>query len=556
MQKTRPWDYLIITAANDQQARSYELQLRRREHAGELRRVRKCLVIQDMEGRRMGSGGSTLHCLTQVLECECSGGGACSFDEAESVLSELRILIVHAGGDSRRLPPYGHCGKMFVPIPDKGSTNPATTLFDRLIPSFLDLPEGQHGQVVIASGDALIFFDPSTVDLSRPGITALGMWAPSREGAHHGVFCAGADGRVTRYLQKPLLEGQVRAGAVNHNQRSVLDLGVMSCDATAAVQLLRAFFTLAPRPEGEPGLVWKQKSLEIVRSHGVDFYREICCAMGTDTMFVQYVQNLRAGGAYFEAVLTAEWFRSLHDIPLHVSILPCAKFLHFGTTRQLITSGVSLLKQDAGKAARTTLILNSDIQGEVVGNHAWIEGCSVDTRLVLEGWNVLVGADISEPLTLSKGACFDMSMGINRDGEKVWFLRCYDVDDSFKQTADTGGTFCGILLRQWLHEMGGVVSDIWAVEVPPQERTLWNARVFPALKEHREFREWWWLFHAGSATTEQKSRFWAADRYSSSEIAVRVDQLQFHARRNTMRSRARHADDGGPIPVGTNCRSG
>jgi hypothetical protein len=317
---------------------------------------------------------------------------------------------------------------------------------------------------------------------------------------------------------------------------------------------MRTFFTQDPRPDSRPGLVWKEKSIEVLRSHGIDLYREICCAFGTDTYFARYVQNLRAGGVCLEAALTSEWFRSLHEIPLHVCILPDAKFFHFGTTRQLVASGIAVLKEDSGRLARTTLILNSEIRGEVKGHHAWIDGCSVDATLVLEGLNVVVGADISEPLTLPKGACFDMSMGISREGVPVWFLRFYDIDDSFKHSAEAGGTLCGIPLGQWLEDMGGAVSDIWSPDVPSRERTLWNARVFPALKEHQEFREWLWLLHAESPTTEQKTRFWTAERYSSSEIAVRVDHTQFLARRSAMRSTGIRHDNGHAIHAGTNCR--
>jgi len=540
MPNARPWDYLVVTAANDQQARSYEFQLRQREHSGELRRIRNCLVIPDIDGKRIGSGGSTLHCLARILERECSGDGARSFEEAEAVLSELRILIVHAGGDSRRLPPYCHCGKMFVPLPDRTSPTAATTLFDRLVPLFLNLPESRGGQVVVASGDALILFDQSSVDLSHPGITALGSRAPASEATNHGVFCTRQDGSVTRYLQKPSVEEQSRAGAVNHAGQSVLDLGVMSCDATTAVRLMGTFLTRGLRPDGELGLVWKEKSLEVLLSHGIDLYREIFCALGKGPQFgarfVQYVRNLRAGGAHLDAALTSEWFRTLHEIPLRVCVLSESKFLHFGTTRQLVTSGIALDEEDSGTPAKTTLILNSEVQGDVVGNSSWIEGCSIDSTLVVEGFNVVVGADITEPLTLARGACFDLSMGVSREGAAVWFLRCYDIDDSFKHSADAGGTFCGLPLDRWLKNMGAVASDIWAPDVPSHERTLWNARVFLALEEHQEFREWLWLFDVGSATAEQKSSFWAADRYSSSEIAVRVDQSQFHARRDALRS--------------------
>ena len=212
---TGTWDYLIVTAANDQQAKAYDNQIQQRQKADEIPRVRNCLVIPDIEGKRIGSGGSTLHALACVLHRERPGAGPASFEEAEAILSGLRILIVHAGGDSRRLPAYSHCGKMFVPIPAKGQPSVASTLFDRLVPAFLKLPEGSRGQVVVASGDALILFDVSAVELARPGITALGSFASSKEAAHHGVFCTGKDGSVKRYLQKPSPDAQLAAGAVN-----------------------------------------------------------------------------------------------------------------------------------------------------------------------------------------------------------------------------------------------------------------------------------------------------------------------------------------------------
>lgn len=553
MQNTRSWDYLIVTAANDQQGQSYERQLRQRERAGQLASVRRCLVVSDIEGRRIGSGGSTLHCLAQVLDCERSGDGVGSFEEAEAILRTLRILIVHAGGDSRRLPAYSHCGKMFVPVPDKLSPHIATTLFDRLVPAFLSLPEGRSGQVVIASGDALILFDPSTVDLTRPGITALGSRAPAHEAAAHGVFSVREDGLVTRYLQKPTVEEQLIAGALNDQNESVLDLGVMSCDAAAAVQLLRAFFSQSSRPDGRLVLSWKEDARSILLSHGIDLYREICCALGTETNLFQYAQGVRAGGVCLGEDLAFEWYHSLHDIPLRVSILRDSKFLHFGTTRQLITSGLALLKEDGGEATRASLVLNSDIQESIVGDHAWVEACSVEAPVRLEGFNAVVGVDVSEPLILAKGASVDLSPGLNRKGDDVWFLRYYDIDDSFKQTADQGGTFCGLPFRQWLHEMGRDASAVWEPDLLSHERTLWNAQVFPALTEHEEFRDWLWLLNVTSATFEQKNRFWAADRYSSSEIAVRVDQGRFHARRGALRSRKMPVEIGRTTPAGKNC---
>jgi fucokinase len=532
MQKmTRTWDYLIVTAANDQQAKTYELQIRQRQEAGKIPQVRTCLVIADTDGRRVGSGGSTLHCLWNVLQLERPAGGPGSFEEAEAILSGLRILIVHAGGDSRRLPAYSHCGKMFVPLPDKGQPPLATTLFDRLMPAFLTLPEARPGQIVVASGDALILFDAGAVNFSRPGITALGSLASANEAAHHGVFCSNEDGSVLRFLQKPSPHAQVTAGAVNDDGEAVLDLGIMSCDAAAAVGLMRAFFDHGSEADGKPVLLLKAQARAAISSHGVDLYREVCCALGSETTLDHYLDSVRTAGSTLDSRLLAEWFGALRQIPFTVDILPRCRFLHFGTTRQLVTSGVALLAEDSGGPVPTSLVLNSDVRSETTGDHAWIEGCSVGDTLTLEGFNAVVGIDVVKPLRLRKGACLEISAGVSRKGEKVWFLRYYDIDDTFKHSAEAGGTFCGLPLMRWLSAVGAVASDIWSPEVLERERTLWNARVFPALQEHQEFREWLCLLDIESVTKEQKVRFLDADRYSSSEIALRVDQSEFLSRR-------------------------
>src|SRR5689334_1550779 len=136
------WDYLILTASNPEQARAYEAQLSLRRELGLLTRVRETMVVADPEAKRVGSGGSTLFSLARVVA-------------REPRLESLRILIVHAGGDSRRLPAYSPCGKIFVPVPGHSQSALGLTLFDRLVPSFLDLPAGPAGagQVVVTSGD-------------------------------------------------------------------------------------------------------------------------------------------------------------------------------------------------------------------------------------------------------------------------------------------------------------------------------------------------------------------------------------------------------------------
>ena len=116
------------------------------------------------------------------------------------------------------------------------------------------------------------------------------------------------------------------------------------------------------------------------------------------------------------------------------------------------------------------------------------------------------------------------------------FVRCCGVDDTFKRSASGGATFCGTPLLDWLEAAGVPASSIWDDGVPEAERTLWNARMFPAVTEQEAFRRWLWMFDIAGATADQKLAFGSADRYSSAEIAVRVDQAAFYSRRAALRA--------------------
>src|SRR5919106_1290080 len=114
MQPVAPgWDYLILTASNARQADAYQAQLQLRRELGLLEGVREAFAVPDPEGKRIGSGGSTIYCISLILERERKRRGLSgkAAGPIEDILRHLRVLIVHAGGDSKRLPAYGPCGK-------------------------------------------------------------------------------------------------------------------------------------------------------------------------------------------------------------------------------------------------------------------------------------------------------------------------------------------------------------------------------------------------------------------------------------------------------------
>ena len=97
--KRRPelWDYVILTASNESQAQSYREQIDYRLAEGKLPKSTNYAVIPDPDGKRVGSGGATLNVLRYIRE-------------REDTFKGKKILVIHSGGDSKRVPQYSACG--------------------------------------------------------------------------------------------------------------------------------------------------------------------------------------------------------------------------------------------------------------------------------------------------------------------------------------------------------------------------------------------------------------------------------------------------------------
>src|SRR6185369_15448171 len=104
-------------------------------------------------------------------------------------------------------------------------------------------------------------------------------------------------------------------------------------------------------------------------------------------------------------------FSRLRAIPFSVQLVPECRFLHFGSTRQLIESGLALVTEDQGRPPVSALLsINSAISGpgRIRGSHSWIEGCRITSHLELAGQNIIVGVDVEAPLALPPEACLEV----------------------------------------------------------------------------------------------------------------------------------------------------
>jgi fucokinase len=481
-----------------------------------------------------------------------------------------------------------------VPVPVAGGPEEPerrrgvpTAIFDRLAPIYLGLPApaSGRGQTVISTGDVLLFFDPRRVAFARGGITALGCLAPPEIARNHGVFIPDREGTIRRYLQKPSVAAQAESGAIpaGAGGRSILDMGVMSFDAAAAVRLLKMCGVRTDRKSGRgvrdvcdvcddqavfdgrvDRLIWSGPMAAAIEAKGLDIFREIACALGADTKFDDYAEAARAAGSPWTDAALRRIYAALSGTEFSLSLLPRCRFLHFGTSRELIRSGNALRRRDGTAAPGESVVsLNNAFvgKGRIVGAGSWVEGCRIGARLEVPGGNVVVGLDVAAPLSLPRRAAIDVLKGTDRRGRTVRFVRAYGIDDVFHKSAERGvrdvcdvrdnrvdqlvfdervghvisddrvGRLAGLPLGKWLEAVGAEPGEVWPPDISPEDRQVWNGRFFPAARSAAGYRKWLWMLEPGKATEAQKQRWRRADRYSFAEMATRADQAAFHARR-------------------------
>ena len=124
------WDYVILTASNEEQAAAYQAQIDARLAAGCLPQETAYRVLPDPDGKRVGSGGATFHVMKYLSEQE----------ESEHFFRGKRILVIHSGGDSKRVPQYSACGKLFSPVPRELPDGRRSTLFDEFMIGMAGMP--------------------------------------------------------------------------------------------------------------------------------------------------------------------------------------------------------------------------------------------------------------------------------------------------------------------------------------------------------------------------------------------------------------------------------
>ena len=378
----------------------------------------------DPEGHRVGSGGGTAWLLWQAFPHSPRAASASSFKEWLS--TEKRILL-HAGGQSRRLPAYAPSGKILTPVPvfrwERGQRL-SQDLLSLQLPMYERImqmaPAGLNTMVV--SGDVLIRATQPLPPIPEADVVCYGLWLDAGIARNHGVFLSNRHTPqvLKRMLQKPTVE---QLAVLQRHHFYLTDIGIWLLSDRAVELLMKRC-----------GMACNGSSSD-AHPRNYDLYSEFGRALGTEPEIED---------------------SELQSLTVAVVPLPGGEFYHFGTSGEMISSMVSLqnvvsdqrrIMHHDRKPHPSIFVQNAllYVSFTEANKNVWVENSCIGPRWTLSADNIVTGVPENDwAVSLAPGQCVD----VVPIGEGDYAVRCYRIDDRFDGAEQQHPRFPVVKLEQ------------------------------------------------------------------------------------------------------------
>lgn len=517
------WDYIILTASNEAQATAYRNQIENRLEKGLLPEETTYAVLPDPEGKRVGSGGATFQVMRYIAEQE---------PERENPFKNRRILVIHSGGDSKRVPQYSAIGKLFSPVPRELPDGRSSTLFDEFIVGMSGVPSRIQEGMLVLSGDVLLLFNPLQIDAQFDGAAAISIKEPVATGKNHGVFLNDGHDYVKCFLHKQTEERLREMGAVNKAGNVDLDTGAVLFGSA----LLQALFRLI----STEGKVDEKKFRQFCNEEArISFYGDFLYPLANDSTLEDFYKEA-AEGQLNEALheCRTQIWNAIHHFSMKLLCLSPAEFIHFGTTRELR----SLVTKDVQdyEFLDWKMQVNSAVQKEGFAAHNAYVGsrAKIGKEAYLENCYILGNSEVGDGTVLSHVRIMDRKIpeqivmhGIELTGGKK-VIRIYGVPDNPKGKYPGEVSFLGTTLNQFVAQNKVTKEELWKGE----ETYLWFADLYPVCDDWEDALDMAEIIYKmahGTATKEEISRWRETERmslyssFNAADIEASCDQERF-----------------------------
>jgi len=335
--------------------------------------------------------------------------------------------------------------------------------------------------VLVASGDVLLVFDHLQLALQRPGVTGVAAAAPAEMGTHHGIYVTDGDGHSLRaYLHKPSLAELARQDAIAPDGTVQIDTGLVWLDGATVGQLVAL---------GE---------MAATRAATLNLYGDLLLPLSASTAREDYLADTSDGPATptVQAARAIIWER-LRGVPFNVERVSPAIFIHFGTSHEYweIVAADAPLAELVGwerqvaawwphDAATSSLALvNAVMEGSAQPGTqpALVVDSHLSGPFAWQGAALVAHVRTEQPLALQQDVVVHQLP--TRGG---YVTRVFGLRDDPKKACDAAdGTFMNRPWAEWLAAAQVEPEALWP-GLPPAERILWHARLFPVAAAREE----------------------------------------------------------------------
>lgn len=499
------WDWIIVTASNINQAESYRTQIKYRLEQGIIPDVR-IDVIPDYDNKRIGSGGATLNVLKFI-------------SENDSEWKNKKILLIHSGGDSKRIPQYSACGKLFSYVPRSLIDNKPSTLFDEFMVTLSLVPEKLKEGILIVSGDVLLLFNYLQIDLNNDNAFAVSIKSPVEIGKNHGVFLTDDNYCMNKFLHKCSVEDLKNHGAVDKNGMVDIDTGIVWMDNNIATDLLDLLKTNNKLDNDK----FEQYINDVNR---LNFYGDIIYPLSNFGTIEEYI-SLPSENIYDENLKQCRYniWDKLKKYKLKVIKTSPSKFIHVGTTNELRYLNSNAEKDYnfldwknsilTNRNIENVSIINSLIDDEsIIGKGSFIENSIINQSRVGKD-SVISGVKLKN--NVPDNTVLNL-LPIIIDNHKYYVLRIYGNMDNPKEE--------NILFSKKINEVLKFYNSTDEFLYKDNKRTLWDANLYEICETEEKTQEFLNLFlkiFDCEATQEEFEKWKRSKRISLSNSFIKSD---------------------------------
>jgi galactokinase/mevalonate kinase-like predicted kinase len=516
----------VIVASNPGQAQEFRALLDSRIKGGLYPREIDFVVLSDPQTGRVGSGGGTLLALHSIL------------DRVERGQS---ILMIHAGGESRRMPAYAPEGKLFAPIPVSSSSMFPPIILDLQLSLYLDYP-WNRGELVVASGDVAIDFDTEALPKDRGDVYGFAKADSFELGSQHGVFKFNRNRTsVVDFYQKQSPDYLEKNAALEGSRSCALDLGIIGFSPRGSQALLKV---------GEARLPAGGTVLDGLQAGRIrfDLYLEVLTACLAGISLDDYRKKIVSQSRLDQETMCAV-HSAFQKVTLTGFVTKRTRFLHFGSLSeypdscaQIAADGMIPFYGHDDPELRpvqtgNVVVLNSQgTQCHAPENGATIllESCERSSIADARGGNLFLGlTDRRIDYPVPPGVCLD-----ERHLSEGLATAVYGTEDSWAPVASIAKlVYLGVPLAQWLEERGLTQAAVF--EPAGAERgqgfDLYNARLFPVNPGDAFLQGYW---NPAVVDKRWKQLFNSTRRYTLRELTDLDSAKEREARRRRIRGGA------------------